>query len=300
MKTTLDSTTIAKIQTQSDMNEFVSSLGLTSKTVIVKPNWIDALNGTHTDAKVLDLLLTSLSGKKIYIVESYTFWRTKEMTDGGKDCFSSKEADFEKGKQHWQHFQKQDQWFLKYTGIDKVLEKHNATYLNVTNELWQENSQDLIPQKINLLAGSDFISLAKLKGDGEYGATLSIKNFFGLYPDPKRNKYHGEDDEKVQDSILKINQIYQKLFNCFFIVEGVFTASHVDWENKGSQSFKDFGIILGGKDGYEVDSYALKLMGRQFSGALIDLLPNYKKIFGGSFSNLEIPENLKINFSIKL
>src|SRR4030043_626332 len=206
------------------------------------------------------------------------------MTLEGKDYFSSKEAYFATARPHWQHFQGQDKWFLDYTGIGQILEKHQVTYLNVTNELWQENSHQLVPQKLQKLAGSDFISFAKLKGDSEYGATLSIKNFFGLYPDPHRHLHHGDNDEKIEDSILKINQEYQKLFNRFFVVEGVYTASNVDWSNNTKQISPDLGVILGGKDAFQVDSYTLRLIGRQTKGSLINLLSNYQKIFGGKFS----------------
>ncbi|MFA6249992.1 MAG: DUF362 domain-containing protein [Candidatus Shapirobacteria bacterium] len=296
MKTILDSTAISKIEKQSDMDEFVSSLGLKSETVLLKPNWVDVSLGSHTEAKILDQFLTSLKGKKIYLVESYTFWRTEKSTLGQGDYFSSKEAYFETGKQHWDHFREQDQWFLNYTGIGEVLKKHHTTYLNITSELWQENTTNLVPKKIKDLHGADFISLAKLKGDSEFGATLSIKNFFGLYPDPHRKKYHGEDDTKLLQSILEINKTYRQLFNCFFVVEGIFTASHVDWGSKGLQSFKDFGVIVGGKDGYQVDSYAFKLINRQPLGQLKNLLSDYQKIFGGTFTNQEIPFDYHIEF----
>ena len=297
MITTLNHTTLAKITTQPDMDEFVASLGLTSPTVIIKPNWVDSCQGTHTEAKILDIFLNSLKNKKIIIVESYTFWRTEKETNGEGNPFSSKEADFEKGIIHWDFFKKQDNWFLAYTGIDKVLAKHNITYLNVTNELWSENSHTLIPQKLQNLAGSDFISFSKLKGDGEYGATLSIKNIYGLYPDPHRKKYHGENDKLLLTSILEINKIYQKLFKCFFIVEGVFIASHVDWSSKKEPLiFPDLGIIVGGSDALEVDSTVLAAIGRQFTGPLSTLLADYQHQIGGYFQTLPVPLDYRFSF----
>lgn len=129
------STTLAKISSQKDMNGFVKTLGLKSNKVIVKPNWVQARTGAYTDAKVLDWFLTAL-GKPAIIIESYTFWRTDKYAVSGTDYFSSKEATIETGKQHWEHFKRQDSWFLKATGIDEVLKKHKVEYLNITNEVW--------------------------------------------------------------------------------------------------------------------------------------------------------------------
>jgi len=104
MITTLDSTIIGKITTQAEMDQLVNSLNLTSPNIIIKPNWVDADNGSHIQADVLDMIFTSLKGKKIYIVESYTFWRTEKMLQSGEDYFSSKEATLVTGKPHWEHF----------------------------------------------------------------------------------------------------------------------------------------------------------------------------------------------------
>jgi len=295
----LDQTTIAKITTQADMDKFVASLGLSTDNIIIKPNWVDGCLGTHTEAKVLDLFLGSLKNKKIYFVESYTFWRNQKSTEEGEDSFSSSEAQFETGQKHWDFFKAGDDWFLKTTGIDKVIEKYKVTYINITNELWagRESQIPLIPQVLYDLRGSDFISFAKLKGDGDYGATLSIKNLFGLYPDPHRmKKYHGENDELIKDSILKINQIYRPLFNHFSIIEGVYFASYVNWSKHVHRVFEDLGVIIGGQDPLEVDDTALQMTRTQPSGALKTLWIDYQKIFGGNFQSLNIPSKFIFKF----
>ncbi len=299
MITTLDSTIIGKINTQSEFDEIIKFLDLKSDSVIIKPNWVDCFNGTYTDAKVLDLLFNSLKNTKIYLVESYTFWRNQYYTEQNKDSFSSKEADLENGKQHWQFFKDADDWFLNKTGINKILAKHNVTYINVTNELWsgRVSENKIIPQILIDLKGSDFISFAKLKGDGEYGATLSIKNMFGLYPDPHRiHKYHGDNEEKIEISILNINGIYRSLFNLFYLVEGVYTSSSVDWGKQDPISISDLGIILGGKDAVQTDHTALKIMNRELLGPIKNLLNDYQNKYGGNFQSLEIPSDYKINF----
>lgn len=302
MKTLLDTTTIAKIRSQDDMNDFVGSLGLTSDTVIVKPNWVDGCLGTHTEAKVLDLFFGSLKNKRKYLVESYTFWRNEKSTMEGKDSFSSSEAQFDTGKQHWDFFKTGDKWFLKNTGVDQVINKYDIAYINVTDELWsgRESIVPLVPQKLYDLKGSDFVSFAKLKGDGDYGATLSIKNLFGLYPDPHWGKYyHGDNDSKIKQSILNINQKYRSLFNFFSVVEGVYFASHVNWTENIHRVYRDLGVIVGGKDALQVDDTVLKLMSANLDGPLETMLVNYKNIFGGDFQSQKIPSEYKIDFSKK-
>ena len=298
--TTLGTTTISKIKTQADMDKFVAALGLKSDTVIIKPNWVEAVKGTHTEAESLDLLLNSLTGKKIYIVESYTFWRNQKFVEEGIDSFSSKEADFETGKIHWDFFKEGDEWFLKSSGIGKVLEKHHAKYINITNELWagRQSIIPLVPQALYDLKGTDFISFAKLKGDADYGATLSIKNLFGLYPDPCRyKKFHQENENKLLPGIVEINRTYQELFNCYFVVEGIYIASHFDWSHpENSATFPNRGFICGGKDAVQIDSTALKAISRKFIGTLENLLPEYQKVLGGQLQTKEVPEDYKINF----
>jgi hypothetical protein len=297
---TLDKTTISKITSQSEMDEFVNSLNFKSDTVIVKPNWVEAAAGTHTEAKVLDLFFGSLKNKKIYLIESYTFWRHQQYFEKQQDAFSSKEAQFETGIAHWDFYKQADEWFLQHTGIGEVLKKHNATYINVTNELWanRQSPIELIPQAIYDLKGSDFISFAKLKGDADYGATLSIKNLFGLYPDPTRlAKYHADSETHLAHHIIHINKIYKELFNCHFVVEGIYTATSFDWANKeNTKTFFDQQVIIGGPDAIQVDDTALKVIGRQLKGPLSNLLTDYQSQIGGNLQTQQIPNEFKINF----
>ena len=300
MITKLDQTILGKVTTQAEMDEFVNSLKFKSGIVIVKPNWVEAATGAYTDAKASDLFLGSLKNKKIYILESYTFWRHKKFFESETDEFSSKEAQFETGKIHWDFYKQADEWFLHYTGIDKVLAKHNATFVNVTNELWANRQSPIlpVPQVIYDLKGADFISFAKLKGDADYGATLSIKNLFGLYPDPTRlAKFHVDHDSKLAGHIITINEIYRKLFNCIYVIEGIFTSKNVDWNNKENCIvLTDQKLICGGSDAVQVDDTVLKAIDRQMTGPLANLLIDFQKQFGGSFQSQKIPTDYQIPF----
>jgi uncharacterized protein (DUF362 family) len=320
MNKKIGSTTIAKIKNQTDMNRFVKSLDLKSDLVIIKPNWIQARGGTYTDAKVIDMFLRAV--KKITIfVESYTFWRTDKYAVGGGDYFSSQEATLKTGKKHWNHFKKQDKWFLSATGIGEVLKKHRVKYLNITNEVWLGDTVDpeeikaiveakyepvffkelysYVPKKLFELRGSDFISFSKAKKEIEYSHTLSTKNFFGLIPDPIRYpKYHGKDEKLLSQTIGDINEIYRSLFNCKFVVEGIFTASRTKVSMEEVNCVKDWGVILGGNNSIEVDMIAAKLLKTEPPLTKIEILEASRKLFGDFDKKLikQIPKGLEIEY----
>lgn len=316
----IGTTTLAKITSQPEMNEFVKSLGLESKTVIIKPNWVQARSGAYTDAKVLDWFLTALK-KPAIIIESYTFWRTDKYAVGGGDYFSSGDATLETGKKHWEHFKKQDAWFLVATGIGEVLKKHEVDYLNITNEVWEGNVADskqikrivensyspvhfpelysYVPQKLFKLQGSDLISFAKAKREVEYSFTLSTKNLFGLIPDPTRwPKYHAQDESLLSTSIADANKIYRSLFDCTFMVEGIFAAADCKKSMEQVNLIKDWGVALAGKNSVEVDMIGVKLLQAKPPTSGVDVLRESQKEFGGFDESIlsKVPKEWLLHF----
>ena len=312
------STTISKIKNQKDIDDFVKSLNIKSDTVLIKPNWVDGLNASHTEAEVLDMFLKSLKRKVIFI-ESYTFWRNKKMAKQGnkEDYFSSKEATVDTGKKHWNFFKEQDKWFFKYTKLDKLFKKYNAEYISITNEVWNRdtvkssiiqnvvkknydrvNFKELysyVPEKLYKYKGADLISFAKAKIDRGYGYTLSIKNLFGLIPDPNRyDKYHGEEEENLIHSIINMHKIYHSLFEVKFVVDGVFKACSMDFDTEKTISYDNWGVILGGNNALEIDEIGAKLLGTKLKGALKELPAKYEKNFGGFDKSIlkNIPKHL--------
>lgn len=322
MITTIGSAHLAKITNQADMDKFVKTLELRSKYLVIKPNWVQAREGTYTDAKVLDMFLTSAKRKAV-IVESYTFWRTDKYVAGKGDYFSSNEATLSTGKKHWKHFKKQDKWFLSATGIGEVLKKHKAKYINITNEVWSGNTisaekikalvesryepvemielYSYVPDKLYKLRGSDFISFSKAKRELEYAFTLSTKNLFGLIPDPSRYpKYHGESDKKLSQNILDINKIYRSIFVCHFVIDGVFTASNAQSMQK-VKCIRNWGYILGGKNSIEADMIVAKLLQSDASKATINTLEASENVLGKFDKRLisQIPKRFYISYKKK-
>ncbi|MBU1111096.1 DUF362 domain-containing protein [Patescibacteria group bacterium] len=303
------STNISKVTTQADIDEFVSLLNIKSDVVVIKPNWVDGLDCSHTEVKMTEMFLSSLKdlGKKAVFVESYTFWRTDKMCLQGKkeDYFSSEEATLESGKRHWDFFKRMDKWFLEKEGFANLFSKFGAEYINITKEIWSGNVinrekiksnlepkysplvfpelYSYIPTKLYEFKDSCFISFSKAKLDKYYGVSLSIKNLFGLIPDPSRAiKYHKDDDKYLIDAIVDVHKIYQSLFDMRFVVDGVFTACLMDFDNNMTTPYKDWGVIIGGKDGLEVDIIGRKLMKGEFKNAMKELSMAYKTVFGGN------------------
>jgi uncharacterized protein (DUF362 family) len=213
--------------------EMIRSLKL-KPPVIIKPNW--GFSVVFTEATVLDWVLTTIDGEAL-VVESYGWARCEEAIT--KKEFGSMERTV---------LQTNDQWFLEYSGLDQVLEKHQVEYLNITEEVWagrtvaaeevksqveklfpavhNEEMYSYVPERLYQMRKGTILSLAKLKFLGrDIGVSLAIKNLFGMIPGPDRSKFHGENNALMNQSILDINKVYHALFPVKGVVEAIFTAS---------------------------------------------------------------------------
>ena len=240
--------------------------------VIIKPNWGTINN--FTEAAVLDGMLSAINGEAM-VVESYGWARTEDALNG-KGIGSVKRGDLKKS----------DEWFLKYSGIGDVLQKHGVEYLNVTEEVWAkrvvepgvvkkmaekyppvlfEEMYARVPEKLFELRGGTFLSLAKYRLNHEpIVVSLSLKNLFGMIPGPGRRKYHGDGDCYLAQSIVDMNKVYRSIFDVKGMVDGVLTASMGKTEAEAirPQTAKDKGILLGSVDCVALDATVAALEGR--------------------------------------
>jgi len=257
----------------------IKDLNIETDYVVVKPNWVEDIEGAYTEAEILDWLFEALPNMKKIVIESYTKWR------GGEEDIAS---DIIGGKKYWDYYKQKDQKFLSEKGIDKVLAKHKIEYLNITNEVWSDRCVDpdevekivktkfdglywpelysYVPKRLfEIKDNATLISLAKIKRQLQHSyilASLSIKNLFGLIPQPNRkNPYHGKGTTLLPQSIAEVHKIYPSLFkDSIFIAEGLNIWGDDCWSDD-PKVVRDAGLLFTGRDAYDVDSDACKAIG---------------------------------------
>ncbi len=239
--------------------------------VLIKPNW-----GTvecYTEAQILDWTLAAIPGEKI-VIESHG-WARNEETLLGKAPGGLTKANLRRG----------DRWFLEYSGIDRVLEKHHVAYLNLTEEIWAGRAADpalvrqaveekyapvqfaelygKVPARLFEMRGGTLLSLAKYKVVFyPLGMSLAIKNLFGLVPGPSRGKFHGKAHAHLDQSIVDINKIYRSLFRMKGLIEAVCTAGYLESEMERTRVCPGTGQALASEDPVTLDAFATALAGR--------------------------------------
>ena len=244
-------------QDPSIFKKVVSKLEL-RPPVVIKPNWGTINN--FTEAAVLDGVLGAIPGEKL-VVESYGWARTRDALEG-KGIGSCKRGDLRAS----------DEWFLEYSGVGKVLEKHGVEFLNVTEEVWNKRVADpaevrkaserygevlfpemyeRVPRRLFDMSGGTLLSLAKYRLNHDPIAfSLSMKNLFGLIPGPGRAQYHGKGDMYLARTIVDMNRIYRGIFDMVGVVDGVYTASRNTRPEDAinPQTAKNKGVLLGSRD----------------------------------------------------
>lgn len=275
---------VSSIQTQEDMKSYIQQFDLGEEGVIIKPNWTTGDYGFYTDAKLLDLVLSGIKGKK-YIIESYMYGR----------CDGRININSENGRQYWDYLKEQDAVYLEKTGLLEVLKKHNAEYINISEEYWSgrcikaeevkalveekfspiqhQEFYEVIPQKLFEKRHLPLISLAKIKYNVpkvSNFSTLSMKNMFGLIPLPNREKYHGADfDRGLSRSIVNILTVYAALFRIIGINEGIYhmSVTREPWKNTRKMIWTEYdvienkGMILGSEDLVTLDGVTNLMIG---------------------------------------
>jgi uncharacterized protein (DUF362 family) len=210
----------------------LGALGCIDKPVLVKVNWFSGLPAQFTDAATLDLFLEALGGPAI-ILEAHSFMRN----DG------SRRISNEHARENAKWIRDQENRFLDDNGLSEVMEKQGARYVNVTEEVWagraadptevrtrvEERSAPLVngelytamPETLLEYEGAPLISLARLKLPGPDGGkvpSLSLKNLFGLVPDPDRSGYH----KKLAETVVDMWALYGSYFTPVGVAEAIY------------------------------------------------------------------------------
>ena len=242
-----------KIRDSSDLREILPANVLESETFIIKPNWFSPHTGNYTDAKTLRLLFEVLDGK-IKVIESYTLEKQdgslKFIVDGHdvdwKWIMEHPDWDWIKEQKRWDQLRKQDNWFLSEFGFKDLFSEFGVEYINITEEIWQgysansknikreverkytpvvnEKLYQMFPSKLLSYRDHVFINFGKIKGIKSKYPSLTLKNMFGLIPDPLRSWWHGPEDRLLSQNIVDINKIYATFFDVYGLCEGIYSA----------------------------------------------------------------------------
>jgi len=276
--------------------DFIEHLGkLELKTpVIIKPNWGTSV--CFTEAEIIDWTLEAVDGDAI-VVESYGWARTEEALRTGR-LGSKKRGDLRES----------DRWFLRYSAIDKILEKHGVEFLNITEENWAGRTVDageirghvgsvhepvmrdelysVIPEKLYELRHGDLLSLSKVKlWQDDIGVSLTIKNIFGMIPNPSRIRYHGKSHRDLHINIVDIFKIYDSVFTIKGVVEAMKTASVHNADEGKTRVIPDPMFVAVSKNPLELDAACALMMGinpskNRYLSRAADILGNWSEEVG--------------------
>lgn len=248
------SVTLGRAKTSAEFRCLIKDPWLESDVFIVKPSWYSPHPANFTDAETLRVLLEALDGR-IVVAESYSYDRqdgTMKFTIEG-EAFDWRWImrhpgwDWIREEGRWDEMRRQDRWFLDEHGFTDLFRERGAEYVNVTEEVWQgrvadaeevkdsvearfapvfrESLYGCVPRRLYELRGAPLISFGKVKGIRGTFPSLTMKNLFGLIPDPLRSWWHGPRDRQLGRSIVDVIKVYSSLFKVYGICEAMRCAT---------------------------------------------------------------------------
>ena len=263
---------------------------------VVKPNWSSSM--IYTEAQILDWVLSSIEGE-VLVVESYAMWRNEIFLepDRPRDNEFLELLRVQKKK----NLRENDKWFLEFSGIQEVLDRHEVEYMNLSEEYWAKRVCDSdsiheevnkkyspvltetlaasVPTRLYELRGGTLIDLTKPKRSLPANfVSLSLKNLFGMIPTPYRRKYHGANEELLTQSILDINKICNALFDVVGVIEGVFSTSETIDNPMSPAIHKNLGYIWISEIPLEMDALVTVQLG--LDPHTIEYLQEASNVFG--------------------
>jgi uncharacterized protein (DUF362 family) len=267
--------------------EILRMLGAAEGPVLIKPNWFSSYPGQFTDAETLALVCDAVAGEKI-IVEGHAAMRndgSREITPGN-------------GRENWGWIREQEAAYFARLGLDAVLGRDDVTYVNVTDEVWEgravqpeevraalaaagtplafDELYGAIPQKLTAWRDRPLISLARVKvGDAASpspGFSLSLKNMFGLIPEPNRGAYHERLPEAITDACLLYDTYFRRVGACEALFHAVRVREGGAHETGWGDRYDDeegWGVIVAGANAAEADAFAAAFFGLDISSRAV-------------------------------
>jgi len=288
--------TLGRVRSSADLKRVLLDLDLEPGVLIVKPSWYSPHPANFTSAEALRMLIEALD-RRVVVTEGYSLDRQdgsmKFQVDGEAVDWRwvMKHPSWEWVREggRWDEFRKQDRWFLDEHGFTDLFEEFGVDYVNVTEEVWSgrvvdpttvkraveekfktvidEKLYSFLPKRFHGLAGSPLISLGRVKGIGGTYPSLTLKNLFGLIPDPLRSSWHGPKDSLLGRSIVDIAKVYASFFGVHGVCEAIesATAEHPEGEVQVPwgryKVVKGVGAVAVGRNLVSLDAVLCGLMG---------------------------------------
>jgi hypothetical protein len=243
--------TLAELGEPQQLREVVAPLVDGAACCFVKVTWHGYAPGSYTDPIALDALLSALPCRAI-VVESHTAGRNRGSVPFDWETSATTHR-------HW--IRSEELEYLKRTGLQDVLDRHGARYLNVTEAWWggecapptlvlerlkragvslaHPELTGYVPQIFLEHAGAPFISFARFKGP----TRASLTNLFGLIPDPLRSAWHGPNLTYLARVCCDLAKLYGTLFDCIGLVESLHVALRWDREGLYRSRFGNYDLL---------------------------------------------------------
>ncbi|MCX6648766.1 MAG: hypothetical protein NTV61_05195 [Candidatus Bathyarchaeota archaeon] len=260
-----------RVKTPADFTRFLKDHLPDSETLIVKADWVGLEEGSTKDVDALRCVIEAAKGRVI-VTEGHLLWRKRMLEPKGLPfTVDGVERDWDwlldgegwrwllrnpdwgwfRDGPHWGQAVKEERLYLGKHGFLDLFAECGVEYVNATDEIWAGRVADpgmvreavesryppaftaklygFVPEKLFRHRDAPLVSLSKRK---DY-QSFTMKNLFGLIPDPVRAWWHGPKDSRLPGSILDINKVYGALFE----LVGVFETPH------GGDSFpRDVGV----------------------------------------------------------
>jgi hypothetical protein len=212
------------------------------------------------------------------------------------------------GRDNWDWIRGQEREYFARFGLDEVLARDDVTYINVTDEVWEgrvvpaeevraaveakggslafEEFYGAMPAALMEWRGRPLLSLARIKLPDPAGTgaafSLSLKNMFGLLPEPNRADYHS----RLPDAVVDAHVLYGAFFPVLGVCEGVYHVVRVAEEGEYDtvwgdryDDLPDLGVVVAGACPAEADAFTGALFGLDLSGR--DLMAVATERLGG-------------------
>ena len=270
---------------------------VTESHIVCRSNKLKKVSDWSTVEAQEDMYI-NVKGKKMNYI-----WLM--MDEGWRWQLKNPDYSWFKDGGQWNQIKKEEKEFLDTNGYTDLFEEFDVEYINVTDEVWSGRVADpekvkqmvksrygslhieklygLLPKKLYDLRGSTLVSFAKMQTYNSF----TIKNLFGLIPDPVRAWWHGPGDKRLPHSIIDVNKVYRSLFNVYGVIETLFENPVVDpvgefLDPMGTKYHvvENIGVVAFGRNPVSLDAIFCNLAGFNMS-QYGDYLRKSENVFGG-------------------